>query len=97
MRATPPNMKLGNDLWRALSPQFHQVAADHSLIERHDRAQLWMGFMTAATGEMALSIGVDTTQLVLRVIGTSCADSAAAFRSEEAAAEDKPNLTLVKP
>lgn len=97
MRAIPPNMELGSDLWRALSPKFHQVAADHSITERSDKAQLWMGFITAATGEMTLSVGVDTTMLVLRVIGRSCADSAEAFRSEEAAAEDKPNLTLVKP
>lgn len=95
MKTEAPNMQLGADMWWALSDTFHQTAADNSITTAADIAQLWLGFMTAAAGEMTGGIGVEHTQALLHMIAMGCGDAAkiALTKHEAERARARPTLT----
>jgi hypothetical protein len=58
-------VRLGQEMWVILSGPFAQVAIANGVHEHIDLAQLWAGFMAAASGAMAADLGRQDAATVL--------------------------------
>ena len=85
--------QLGQDMWTILSKAFMQTAVDNSITTIPEKAQLWAGFMAAASGYMTGDIGGANTHAILITIAEACAVAG----EEPPLEKPRPDLKVVKP
>lgn len=69
-------LDLGSFMWNELSTTFNEVVSLNAGPDHAKKAQIWAGFMAAATGSMCKSLGPADTALILKAVSDVLPDVA---------------------
>lgn len=81
MSDAPKALLVGQALWAGLADAFREVCEANGFIDHAQQAQMWAGFLAAASGAMAADIGQLHAQVVLKGVVGALADALPAARA----------------